>query len=139
MPSFCAPCTARTQTGAVACSIKSMALPRYARLQPCYSSKPDVAEPLTSTSVSAVASTTLGTTGRAIATFRASKLGRQPIVESQRPLGDIPPHFMSWSPPCYNLTAAHALTISVEISPFLLCSQPPFVSAPRVSASIFVS
>ncbi|GIL49906.1 hypothetical protein Vafri_6216, partial [Volvox africanus] len=88
MPSFCAPCTARTQTGAVACSIKSMALPRYARLQPCYSSKPDVAEPLTSTSVSAVASTTLGTTGRAIATFRASKLGRQPIVESQRPLAE---------------------------------------------------
>ncbi|GLI63020.1 hypothetical protein VaNZ11_005880 [Volvox africanus] len=88
MQSFCAPSTARTQTGATACSSKSMAFTRHARLQPCYSSKPDVAEPSTSTSVSAVASTTLGTTGRAIATFRASKLGRQPIVEAQRPLAE---------------------------------------------------
>ncbi|GIL77751.1 hypothetical protein Vretimale_6644 [Volvox reticuliferus] len=90
MQPFRAPCISRTPTGAGTCNSNALALSRHARLQPCHSSKPDVAEPpaLTSTSVSAVASTTLGTRGGAIATFKASKLGRQPIVEAQRPLAE---------------------------------------------------
>ncbi|GLC55073.1 hypothetical protein PLESTB_000940700 [Pleodorina starrii] len=67
---------------------RALVLLRPARMmQLCCSSKQDVAEPATSTSASAMASTS-GTTGRTRAVFKANKLGRQPITEAERPLAE---------------------------------------------------